>query len=309
MPKPIIIDCDPGIDDAFLLAMAAASDEIEIVGVTTTYGNVGLDHTTNNALRVLDWLGNSAPVYAGVDRALLSRRVDAAAYHGASGLEAPQIGPPKRAREAEGAISFLTRTLLASAGRVTIIASGPMTNLAIALRLEPGIAEKIEQVVFMGGSTDYGNDSPAAEFNFLCDPHAAQIVLDSGVKTVMFGLNVTHQVVATPAEVTRLRSLGNESGTVFADMAEFFARLYTQRYGFVGSALHDPCTVAWLIDPDIFEMREMRVDIDTDSGISFGRSVHDIWGLNGRPHNSLVALNADSGRFFNLLRQLLSRLR
>lgn len=307
MTKRIIIDCDPGIDDAFLLAMAVASEDIELLGVTTTYGNVGLGHTTNNALRVLDWLGSSVPVYAGVGRAILSNRVDAAAYHGETGLEAPQIGQPRRGAEAENAIHYLVRTLAGSPDKVTLVASGPLTNLAIALRLEPSIADKIEQIVFMGGSTDYGNDSPAAEFNLLCDPHAAQIVLDSGVPTVMFGLNVTHQVIATPREVERMRALGNRAGRVFADMAEFFAKVYRERYGFAGSALHDPCTIAWLLRPDIFETRAMRVDVETNSGLSFGRTVHDIWGLSGKPANAEVAIKADADRFFDLLRSLLAR--
>lgn len=308
MAKRIIIDCDPGIDDAFLLAMAVASEEIEILGITTTYGNVGLSHTTNNALRVLDWLGSSVPVHAGVDRAILSGRVDAAAYHGETGLEAPEIGQPRRSAEAENAIHYLVRTLAGSPDKITLVASGPLTNLAIALRLEPSIANKFEQIVFMGGSTDYGNDSPAAEFNLLCDPHAAQIVLDSGIPTVMFGLNVTHQVIATPREVERMRALGNRAGRVFADMAEFFAKVYRERYGFAGSALHDPCTIAWLLKPELFETHTMRVDVETDSGLSFGRTVHDIWGLSGKPANAEVAIKADADGFFDLLCTLLSRL-
>lgn len=308
MVRRIIIDCDPGIDDAFLLAMAVASEGLEILGVTTTYGNVGLSHTTNNALRVLDWLGSSVPVHAGVDRAILSGRVDAAAYHGETGLEAPEIGQPRRGAEAENAIDYLVRTLAGSPDKITLVASGPLTNLAIALRLEPSIAEKIEQIVFMGGSTDYGNDSPAAEFNLLCDPHAAQIVLDSGIPTVMFGLNVTHQVIATPREVERMRALGNRAGRIFADMAEFFAKVYRERYGFAGSALHDPCTIAWLLKPEIFETRAMRVDVETNNGLSFGRTVHDIWGLSGKPANAQVAMRADPDGFFGLLCSLLSRL-
>lgn len=308
MAKRIIIDCDPGIDDAFLLAMAVASRDIEILGVTTTYGNVGLGHTTNNALRVLDWLGSAVPVYADVDRAILSSRVDAAAYHGESGLEAPQIGQPKRGAEAENAIHYLVRTLAGSSDKITLVASGPLTNLAIALRLRPSIAEKIDRIVFMGGSTDYGNDSPAAEFNLLCDPHAAQIVLDSGIPTVMFGLNVTHQVIATPRHVEHMRALGNRAGRVFADMAEFFAKVYRERYGFEGSALHDPCTVAWLLQPDIFQTRTMRVDVETNMGLSFGRTVHDIWGLGGKPANTEVAIKADAEGFFDLLLGLLGKL-
>lgn len=309
MKQKLIIDCDPGIDDAFLIAMAVASDAFDIVGVTTTYGNVGLDHTTNNALRILDWLGARTPVYKGVDRSLLSKRVDAASYHGATGLEAPEMGPPHSTAKSEGAIEFLVRTLTGGQDKFTIIASGPLTNLAVALRVEPKIAANIARVVLMGGSTDYGNDSPAAEFNFLCDPHAAQIIFDSDIDKVMFGLNVTHKVIATPDEVARIRALGNDAGRVFADMSAFFAKVYLQRYGFAGSALHDPCTIAWLLEPDMFTMARMRVDIETNSGVSFGRSVHDIWNLSGKPASTLVATDVQPDRFFALLRDLLSRLR
>jgi purine nucleosidase len=309
LSKPIIIDCDPGIDDAFLLAMAVASNDLEILGVTTSYGNVGIQHTTTNALRVLDWLGVAIPVYAGVDRALLGPKVDAAEYHGATGLEAPEIGSPRRAPEGKNGVAFLIDAILASKQKVTLVASAPLTNIAMALRLCPAIAGNIEQIAFMGGSTDYGNDSPAAEFNMLCDPHAAQIVLDADIPAVMFGLNVTHQIIATPEEVGLMRRLGNDSGRVFADMAVFFEKVYKSRYGFAGSALHDPCILAWLLDPGIFTMRAMRVDVETNNGLSFGRTVHDIWGLSGKPANARVALQANAPRFFDLLRDLLRTLR
>jgi len=238
--KPVLFDCDPGIDDAFALAMAHASPAIEIEAVTTTYGNVGLDSTTNNALRVLDWLECEAPVYRGVPAALLTDAVNAANYHGASGLEAPGIPEPRSEPESCDAVGFLIEHLRSAAEPRTIIATGPLTNLALVLRLAPDVVDKISQVVFMGGSTDFGNDSPAAEFNMMSDPHAAQIVLTSGVRNIMFGLNVTHQVLATPARVAALRELPNTAGPEFADMLDFFAAVYEERYGFNGPALHDP---------------------------------------------------------------------
>lgn len=309
MTTPIILDCDPGIDDAFSLAMAVASPELDILGVTTTYGNVGLEHTTNNALRILDWLGADIPVFRGVDRALLGGQVDATEYHGESGLEAPQMGPPTSTEQEQDAVSFLIDTLRSANRKITLVASGPLTNLALVLRLAPDVTDKIEQVVFMGGSTDYGNDSPAAEFNLLCDPHAAQIVLSADVPKVMFGLNVTHQVIATPRQVQLLRDIGNETGQVFADMSVFFEKAYVERYGFEGSALHDPCTIAWLLKPALFQTRKMRVDVETNSGLSFGRTVHDIWNLTGMNNHTDVALQADADGFFELMRERLSRLR
>lgn len=309
MPRPIILDCDPGIDDAFSLAMTIASDELDVLGVTTTYGNVGLDQTTNNALRVLDWLGSDVPVHRGIDRALLGELVDASEYHGASGLEAPDLPQPSSQPQAQDAVSFLIKTLRQADQPITLVASGPLTNLAMALRLAPDIASKIESIVFMGGSTDYGNDSPAAEFNMLCDPHAAQIVLSANVPKVMFGLNVTHQIIATPERVKMLRDIGNDTGRVFADMSVFFEKVYRERYDFDGSALHDPCTVAWLLQPGLFETRSMRVDVETDSGLSFGRTVHDIWDLAGKDCHTEVALNVDADGFFLLMRDLFARLR
>ncbi len=305
----IILDCDPGIDDAFSIAMAVACNELDIIGITTTYGNVGLSHTTNNALRILDWLGAKIPVYPGVDRALLGALVDASEYHGASGLEAPEIRQPTSKPQEQDAVSFLINTLRSSSCKVTLVASGPLTNLAMMLRLAPDVVSKIERIVFMGGSTDYGNDSPAAEFNMLCDPHAAQIILEADIPKTMFGLNVTHQVIATPKRVQSMRDLGNDAGRVFADMSVFFEKVYRARYGFDGSALHDPCTIAWLIMPEIFETRRMRVDVETNTGLSFGRTVHDIWNIAGQGCHTDVALNADADSFFELLTSLLSKLR
>lgn len=235
--------------------------------------------------------------------------MDASEYHGATGLHAPGIGAPTRDAEAEDAVSFLIRTLRGATEKVTLVASGPLTNIAIMLRLAPDVIDRIEQIVFMGGSTDYGNDSPAAEFNFLCDPHAAQIVLAAPVRKVMFGLNLTHQVIATPRQIGLLRDLGNEAASVFADMAEFFQKVYVERYGFEGSALHDPCIIAWLLRPELFETRQMRVDVETSFGLSYGRSVHDIWGIAGKDPSTEVAMRADVDGFFELMRSLLARLR
>jgi purine nucleosidase len=306
---PIILDCDPGIDDAFSIAMAIASDHFDIKGVTTTYGNVGLRQTTNNALRIIDWLGVDIPVYCGIDRALIGSVVDASAYHGASGLEAPAIGEPTSKPKKTHAVDFIIDTLRNARKRITIVASGPLTNVAVALRVAPDIVSNIDRIVFMGGSTDYGNDSPSAEFNMLCDPYAAQIILEADIPKTMFGLNVTHQIIATEERVRKMRLLGNEAGRVFADMAVYFERIYRERYGFDGSALHDPCTIAWLLQPQLFETRRMRVDVELNSGLSFGRTVHDIWDISGKGCKTDVAIGADSDKFFALLTELLARLR
>jgi purine nucleosidase len=309
-PRPTVIDCDPGVDDAVALAMAVASpDEIDLLGVTTTYGNVGIGHTTNNALRVLEWLGSEVPVHSGATRSLLSPRVDASQYHGESGLEAPALLQPTRPPASADGIGFLVDTLMSHPEPVTVVATGPLTNVALAIRLEPRIVGRIAELVVMGGSTDFGNDSPAAEFNMMCDPHAAQIVFTSDLPVVMFGLNTTHQVIASPQENAALRAIGNESSAVFADIMATFESLYLDAYGFAGAAMHDPCTIAYLLDPGIFTFRAMHVEVDTTAGISFGRTVHDIWHLSGKPRNVHVAMGADSPRFFELLRRCIARLR
>lgn len=308
--RPVIIDCDPGVDDAVALAMAVASpDDLQILGVTTTYGNVGIEHTTNNALRVLEWLGSDVPVHAGATRSLLSPSVDASQYHGESGLEAPALAQPTRGPTSHDGVGFLIDTVMRHPEPVTVVATGPLTNIALALRLEPRLVERIDEVVVMGGSTDFGNDSPAAEFNMMGDPHAAQIVLTSDLAVVMFGLNTTHQVIASPEENAALRAIGNESAAVFADIMSTFETMYLDAYGFAGAAMHDPCTIAYLLDPGIFTFRRMHVDVDTTAGISFGRTVHDIWHLSGHAANVQVAMTADSAAFFTLLRDRIARLR
>ncbi len=307
MKTKVILDCDPGIDDAFSIAMAVAADELDVLAVTTTHGNVGVDNTTNNALRILDWIGAKVPVFRGVDRPLLGSPIDAASYHGPSGLAAPELGPPNSVPQTQDAVSFMIDTLRSSDTKITLVASGPLTNVALLIRLAPDAIEKIDRIVFMGGSTDYGNDSPAAEFNMLCDPYAAQIVLDADVPKTMFGLNVTHQVIATPERVNAMRDLGNEAGNVFANMSVYFEAVYKERYGFEGAALHDPCTIAWLLDPSLFETRAMRVDVETNTGLSFGRTVHDIWNLANKGCHTDVALHANSDGFFALLNRLLAK--
>jgi purine nucleosidase len=308
--RPIIMDCDPGVDDAVALAMVIASpDGLDLIGVTTTYGNVGIEHTTNNALRVLEWLGSDVPVHSGATRSLLSPRVDASQYHGESGLEAPALAPATRSPASADGIGYLIDTLMSRDEPVTVVATGPLTNIALALRLEPRIVGRIDELVVMGGSTDFGNDSPAAEFNMMCDPHAAQMVFTSDLPVVMFGLNTTHQVIASPQENAALRAIGNESSAVFADIMTTFESTYLEAYGFAGAAMHDPCTIAYLLDPGIFTFRSMHVEVDTNPGISFGRTVHDIWHLAGKPRNVQVAMDADGPRFFELLRRCIARLR
>ena len=306
MPEKIILDCDPGHDDAVAIMLALASPELEVLGVTTTFGNVGLENTSRNARIVLEVIGRRAPVFAGADRPLVRDRISAENVHGRSGLDGPDLPEPSFPLEAGHAVRFIIDSVMAHPGEVTVVPVGPLTNLALALRLEPRLAQNLRRVVLMGGSLDTGNTTPSAEFNILCDPHAARVVFECGVRVAMFGLNLTHQARATPPRVERFRALGTRAGRFTADLMEFFKLAYARRYGFEGPALHDPCAVAYLVRPDLFKLRPMAVEIETTPGATFGRTVCDFWGVTGHAPNADVALEVDADAFFALLAERLS---
>jgi purine nucleosidase len=307
---PIIIDCDPGHDDALAIMLACASPELELLGVTVTYGNVGLETTARNACAVRELIGADFVVYRGVDRPLLRSLINAESVHGASGLELAGGGTlpaPTRGPAQQHAVQFMIDTVMARPGEVTMVPTGPLTNLALALRLEPRLAGSLKEIVLMGGSLDLGNFSPAAEFNTLCDPHAAQIVFSCGAPITMFGLNVTHQVQATPPRVERFRQMTSATSKVIVGLLEYFKKSYEDRYEFSGPALHDPCPVAYLINRQLFRTKAMFVEIDTVTGPSFGRTVCDLYGVLKRPANAEVALKADDAAFFDLFTERLGR--
>ena len=311
--RPVILDGDPGHDDAVNILLAHASDELEVLGVTTTYGNVGLENTTRNALVTLELIGSRTPVYAGADRPLLVERLSAESVHGQSGLDGPLLPSPTRGPEQLHAALFIAEQVRARPHEVTLLPTGPLTNLALALRLAPDIAPLIRQIVWMGGSLDQGNWTPAAEFNALCDPHAAQIVFGSGTPLVMFGLNATHQAVATPERIAPIRALSAREGAsavgeVVAQLLEFFAEHHRERYGWDGGPLHDPLTCAYLLAPELFGTQAMHVEVDTTAGPSAGRTLCDLWNVTGRPPNADVALTVDADGFYRLLTERMGRL-
>lgn len=310
-PRPVILDGDPGHDDAINILLACSSPELEVLGVTTTYGNVGLERTTHNALVVRELIEADFPIYAGADRPLVVPRLSAEAVHGESGLDGPDLPTPTRGAETLHAAQFIINSIRERPGEVTLLPTGPLTNLALAFRLAPDIAALIREVVWMGGSLDTGNWTPSAEFNALCDPHAARIVFESaaetGLKLTMFGLNATHQAIANPARVAAFRQLGTRVGEFTTVLLEFFAEHHRERYGWDGGALHDPMTAAYLIAPELFGVQPMRVDIDTTEGPSAGRTVCDVWGVTGQPPNADVALTVNADGFFALLTERLGR--
>lgn len=300
-PQPVILDLDPGHDDAVSILLALASPELDVLGLTTVFGNVGLTRTTRNALIVRELAASPVPVYAGADRPLVDARISAEAVHGPSGLDGPHLPAPTRGTEDGHAAHFIIDAVRARPGQVTLLPTGPLTNIALALRLAPDIAPLIRRIVWMGGSTDTGNWTPAAEFNALADPHAAHIVFTSGVPITMIGLNASHQAIAHPARVLAFRDLGTPVGEFVAVLLEFFAEHHRERYGWDGGALHDPLTVAWLLRPELFRTRPMHVQIDLSDGPSHGRTVADVWNVTGQPANADVMTDVDADGFFALL--------
>jgi purine nucleosidase len=307
MAEQILIDCDPGIDDAVALMLAAASPELSLQAITVTYGNVGLDRTAHNALTISDLIKADVPVHVGADRPLVRDVISAPAYHGDTGLGGLDLPAPTRAAAPGHAVDAIRTAVHGSPGHVTLVVTGAMTNVALALRLDSGLAAAVERIVFMGGSTDAGNASPAAEFNAYADPHALRIVLESGVPLTMFGLNVTHQVLATADRIARIRRLGNPVADAAAHLLDYYAEAYRTTYGWPGAALHDPCTIAYLLDPTLFVLRPMHVTADTNEGQNFGRTTCDAHRLTGRPPNVDVAVEADADRIFALLTTRLAR--
>ena len=307
MTEKIILDCDPGIDDAVAIALALASPEIEVRAITASHGNVPLAHTAENALSILALLGKDVPVYPGAAQALMRPMVTASDVHGATGLGGVAM-PPHRQRLAAGrAAEFIANEVLERPGEITLVCVGPLTNLALAMRLEPRMADAMKRVVIMGGAYGAGNRTASAEFNIYADPHAAQIVFGCGRPFTMFGLDVTHQAIATPERVAALRGLGTLVGARIADLLEVYKVPYKKNYGWDGAAVHDMCAIAYLVDPTLFTVRPMGVVVDVNEGPSFGRTVCDA--RRRDPHWPIVdvALNVDADRLFDLLAERIAR--
>ncbi|TXI20822.1 MAG: nucleoside hydrolase [Roseateles sp.] len=309
--QPLIIDTDPGQDDAVALLLAAASPELELVGVTTVAGNVPLALTTLNARKVLELAGRrDVPVCAGADRPLDVALVTAEHVHGDTGLNGVELPEPTLPVDPRHAVDFIIQTLRErEPGTVTLCPLGPLTNIALALRRAPDIAARIRRIVLMGGGFfEGGNVTPAAEFNFYVDPQAAHEVFTSGVPITMAPLDVTHQVLTTAARIDAIRALPNRVGAVVAAWMEFFERYDEEKYGQDGGPLHDPCVIAWLLAPQLFSGRDCNVQIEVASPLTRGMSVIDWWGVTGLAANAQVLRHADADGFFALLTERLARL-
>jgi inosine-uridine nucleoside N-ribohydrolase len=299
VPTPIVLDCDPGHDDAIALLLALASPEVELLGVTTTYGNQTLEKTTANALRVLELVGRSdVPVAAGAERPLVRELAVAAHVHGESGLDGPVLPAATTSPASANAIEFLADAIRAASQPVTLVPTGPLTN--VAGYLETHGEDGIERIVLMGGSIAEGNITPAAEFNVWADPEAARRVFASGLDVTMIGLDVTHRALLGPDEEARLRASGR-IGTFAAELNVFFSRYHRETYGWNGAPIHDAVAVAFVIRPELLETRHRNVEVEVESELCRGRTVVDLWNRTDRPANAHVAVGIDKESFFDLL--------
>jgi inosine-uridine nucleoside N-ribohydrolase len=301
VPTPILIDCDPGHDDAIALLLALASPELELLGVTTVSGNQTLEKTTVNALKVLELAGRGdVDVAAGADRPLLRERFVAAYVHGESGLDGPDLPEPSREPVSAHAVDFLAERILGSDRPVTLIPVGPLTNVALFLARHPEAAAELERIVLMGGAIAEGNVTPAAEFNIWADPEAAARVFESGIDVTMIGLDVTHKALVGPAEVERLRTSGRIGGIV-AELLDFYGEYHRVTYGWDGSPIHDAVAVAHVARPGLLETLRRHVAVDTQSELCRGRTVVDLWRRTGEEPNAQVAVGIDTPAFVKLL--------
>jgi purine nucleosidase len=307
-PKPVILDVDPGHDDAVAIMLACGAPELDLLAVTTVAGNVPLEKTTRNVLRVLSLTGHTGvPVAAGASSPLRRPLHTAENIHGESGLDGPEIPDPSFEHDERSATELIADTVRGASEPVTIIPAGPLTNVATFLREHPELKGRVAHISLMGGSIGLGNTTPAAEFNIYVDPEAAREVFESGLPITMSGLDVTHQARAGPEERENLRSLG-PIGTVVAELLEFFAATYERVYGFGAPPLHDAVAVAKVMEPGVMKTRPMRVDVECESELTRGETVCDFYGVGGKPPNAEVGVELDRERFFNLLYEVLGRL-
>jgi inosine-uridine nucleoside N-ribohydrolase len=301
VPTPVLIDCDPGHDDAMALLLALASPELELLGVSTVHGNQTLEKTTANALRVLEFAGRGdMPVAAGANRPLVREPAVAADVHGETGLDGPDLPPPAREPVGEHAVDFLAARLRASEAPATLIPTGPLTNVALLLATHPDAAERIERIVLMGGAIAEGNVTPAAEFNIWIDPEAAARVFASGLDVTMIGLDVTHRALMTGEHAERLRAAGRV-GTMVAELWDFYHRFHRRIYDLPGSPVHDAMAVAHVLRGDLVQTRHVNVEVDCASELCRGRTVVDVWGRTERAPNAHVGVEVDADAFLDLL--------
>ena len=311
MKRKIIIDTDPGQDDAVAILLALASDELEVLGITAVAGNVPLALTQKNARIVCDLADRKVvPVFAGCDAPMRRALVTAEHVHGKTGLDGPTLWEPETPLQDRHGVDFIIETLRREpAGSVTLTPLGPLTNIATAFSRAPEIVHRVAGIVLMGGAYfEVGNSTPAAEFNIYVDPEAADIVFRSGATITQMPLDVTHKALVTRPRLEAFAALGTRTGTFTAEMLDFFERFDVEKYGSEGGPLHDPTTIAYLLRPELFSGRFVNVEIETGSELTRGMSVADWWGVTDRAPNVTFIGDVDADGFFALLTDRLARL-
>lgn len=311
MAQKIIIDTDPGQDDAFAILLALASPELEVLGITAVAGNVPLALTEVNVRKICELARRSdIPVFAGCDRPMQRTLRTAEHVHGATGLDGAELPDPEMKLQPQHGVDFIIDTVRGEpAGSITICTLGPLTNLATALSRAPDIASRVQRIVAMGGGLfEGGNITPAAEFNIWVDPEAATIVMGAGIPLTIIPLDVTHKVLTTKKRIADIRAIGTPLAAVSAGWLEFFERFDEAKYGTDGGPLHDPNVVAWLLKPELYGGRQCNVEIETDSELCVGMTVVDWWGVTTRDKNALWIRDVDADGFFTLLTDRLASL-
>ncbi len=308
-PTPVILDCDPGHDDAVAILLAVASEKVDLLGVTTCFGNCSIDDATYNARRILTLAGaHEVPVGRGASMPLDSNLELGNYVHGKSGLDGPSMPEPAMVEDPRGALGLMAELIKTARSKVTMVVTGPMTNLAQLLRINPDIGDRIAEVIFMGGSTERGNHTPSAEFNTYSDPEALQEIIDSGIPVRMVGLNLTHQALATPEIVDRMKKMDHTIGKTCAEWMGFFGGSYRQVWSFDSPPVHDPCTVAALIDPSLINWQKTFLAIELEGKWSRGETIVDLHNRYEKTPNAEVAISLDSSGYWELVLQALDTL-
>lgn len=308
-PEKIILDCDPGHDDALALTMAIASEQIELLGVTTSAGNQTPDKTLNNALRMLTLLGvTDVPVAGGNHRPLMRSLKIADYVHGETGLDGADLPEPAFEPVDQPAVELIADILRSQAEPITLVVTGPMTNIALFLRIHSELENKIKQIVFMGGAAGQGNVEPTTEFNMAVDPEAAKIVINEGIPLVMAGLNVTLKAQICSDDLEKIRKINNRVAQAITGQMEFYGKWYRQaEFGLAGTPVHDPCTIAYLLKPEIFETHTAYLDVETQGQLTAGETVVDFTGLMNQKPNAKILMDLDRQMFVDLIISLLHR--
>lgn len=301
MKEKIILDCDPGHDDAIAILLAAMDERTDLLGITTVAGNSYVENTTLNALKIAELAKIEVGVYRGADLPLVRDQIIAPGIHGDSGLEGTELPEPKMNEADQHAVDYMVETVESNPGEINLVATGPLTNIAIFARKHPKTFEKIKRLVMMGGGIGFGNTTPVAEFNIHADPEAAAIVFGTDVEKILAPLDLTHQAVMSEEYIRKLKTFRKKGLDILADLMGYFHSTYKKVFGIDGAVLHDPCTVMYLIDPTIFESETLHVDVELRGEFTYGQTVADIWKTTGKAPNMRVLKKMDRKKFFDIL--------